>query len=310
MKQIENNDWQKNSPYDRFSYFIAAKVDRYKTLMLTIEKLGLNSLVVAIGENRHIFIFPHGKKMPGIKGSTFPFAGESPYILVAHYDRVVGSPGANDNSIAVFHLLNAANIFIQRNIDQWMIIFTDKEELKEGEGSDKLGSFALGQKLRSWGLDKAKIFNFDSCGTGDTIILSTVTDLILGNNENPNVNKVKESIRQLKYHALEKANQLRLEKVLLAPIPFCDDIGFLRAGLAAQTISMLPAEEASQYETLMRSRPEFANIIISGGIKNSAERRHLPATWKNMNTPADTPDRLTPQYFDQIVKLIIHLVSG
>jgi len=308
MKQIENNDWTKNSPYDRFSYFIASKVDRYKTLLTTIEKLGLNSFVISIGDNRHIFILPPDKKLPRLKGDSFPFAGESPYLFVAHYDRVQGSPGANDNSIAVFHLLHAANTFIKRGINQWIILFTDKEELKQGESFEKQGSFALGQKLKSWGLDKAKIFNFDSCGTGDTFVISTITDLILGNSDNPNITKLKDSIRLLRNHTLETTHQLRLDKVLLAPIPVCDDVGFLRAGFAAQTITMLPAAEASHYEEILRKYPEFSKLLISGEIKTSAERRHLPVTWRNINTPADTPDRLTPQYFEQVTDFITAIV--
>jgi len=309
MKQNENADWNKHSPYDRFAYFIASKVDRYKTLLTTIEKLSLNSFVISIGDNRHIFILPPDKKLPRLKGDLFPFAGESPYIFVAHYDRVAGSPGANDNSIAVFHLLNIANTLIKRGISQWIILFTDKEELKAGESFEKQGSFALGQKLKSWGLEKAKIFNFDSCGTGDTFIISTITDIILGDSDNPNITKLKDNIRLLRNHVLETAHNLRLEKVLLAPIPVCDDIGFLRAGLASQTITMLPNAEALQYGEILRKYPEFSKLLISGEIKTSPERRHLPTTWRNLNTPADTPDRLTPQYFEQIINYIIALIQ-
>ena len=307
MKQIENNDWTKFSPYDRFAYFIASKIDRYKALLLTIEKLGLNSLVISIAEHRHIFIFPQGKKFPRLKGDTFPFAGESPFMLVAHYDRVAGSPGANDNSIAVFHLLHAANVFEKKGINNWIILFTDKEELKKGESFEQQGSFALAQKLKSWGLEKVKIFNFDSCGTGDTFVFSTITDYILGNSDNPNISKLKEGIRQLRNHTLETSNKLRLEKFLLAPIPVCDDIGFLRAGFTAQTITILPAAEASQYEEVIRKNPEFAKLLISGEIKTSPERKHLPQTWRNLNTPADTKDRLTPQFFDQIINFMVEL---
>jgi len=307
MKNIENNDWTKKSPYDRFSYFIASKIDRYKTLLATIEKLGLNSLVISIEENRHIFIFPQGRKLSTLKGSAFPFAGESPYILVAHYDRVAGSPGANDNSIAVFHLLNAANIFARQGVDNWIILFTDKEEIKNGESFEKQGSFALGQKLKSWGLGKAKIFNFDACGTGDTFIFSTITDDILGNSVNPQLGILKDAIRNLRNHVLETANILRLDKLLLAPTPFGDEMGFLRAGFAAQTITVLPSDEASQYEEILRKHPDFSKLLISGEIKTSPQRRHLPATWRNLNTPADTPARLTPQSFEQIVSFIVEL---
>jgi len=307
MKNEENKDWTKNSPYDRYGYFIATKVDRYKTLLTTIEKLSLNSLVVSIEDNRHIFIFPQSRKMPRLKGGSFPFAGESPYILVAHYDRVDGSPGANDNSIAVFHMLNLTNLLTQRGLDNWLIIFTDKEELKKGESFEKQGSFALAQKIKSWGLGKAKIYNFDSCGTGDCFIFSTITDSILEKSSNPGIEVLKDSIRQLRNYALETAHYLRLDKLLLAPIPFCDDIGFLRAGLAAQTITILPSAEAAQYEEILRKNPEFTKLLISGEIKTSPEIRHLPQTWRILNTPADTPARLTPQYFDQFLNFVIEL---
>jgi len=306
MKLIDENDWTKQSPYDRFGYFIAAKADRYKALLLTIEKIGLNTTVISVAGNRHLFIFPNGQKIRSA-GNTFPFAGQSPYVLVAHYDRVDGSPGANDNSIAVFHLLRAALIFAEKNIGNWIIIFTDKEELVSGENFEAQGSFTLAQKLKTWGLEKVKIFNFDACGTGDTFILSTITDSILEKSDRSNIHKLKESIRLLRNRALETTHNLRFEKVLLAPTPFCDDMGFLRAGFVAQTITMLPSEEASQFEDVLRKNPEFTNLLISGEIKKTNSIRLLPQTWKNLNTPADTLARLTPQFFEQTVNFIVEL---
>ena len=156
MKLLENSDWIKYSPYDRFSYFIAPKIDRCKTLLQTVEKLDLNSFVVQIEEKNHIFIFPPGKTLPRMKGGAaaqsgrgFPFAGDSPFLFTAHYDRVEGSPGANDNSIAVFHLLRAASLLSKRKISSWMIIFTDKEEISAGESLEEQGSFSLAQRLKT-----------------------------------------------------------------------------------------------------------------------------------------------------------------
>jgi hypothetical protein len=103
---------------------------------------------------------------------------------------------------------------------------------------------------------------------------------------------------------------LRFEKVLLAPTPFSDDAGFLRAGLAAQTITMLPAEEAQKFEALLRIRPEYVDVIISGAVKAPAERRLLPQTWRNLNNAGDCPSLLTPQFFEQVVSFIVKLVSG
>ena len=107
-------------------------------------------------------------------------------------------------------------------------------------------------------------------------------------------------------HALETANKVRLDKFLLAPTPFSNDVGFLRAGFASQTITVLPAEEAAQYEALLFERPDFADIII-GGIKDPSQRLRLPETWRNLNSASDTPSRLTPQFFDQVVRFAVEL---
>ena len=186
MKKVGENDWTKQSPYDRFLYFIAPKADRYNALTSTINKLRLNSLVININDNRHIFIFPPKQKHKRPEDAVLPFIGQDPYMFVAHYDRVEDSPGANDNSIAVFHLLRVALTLGKSGKNNWMIVFTDKEELVSGEGFESQGSFSMAQKLKSWGLEKVKIFNFDACGTGDTFVFSTITNLVLANNDGPN----------------------------------------------------------------------------------------------------------------------------
>jgi len=313
-KSINAAEWSKRSPYNRYFDFIAPDADRYAILLEHINALNLNSAVIDIAGNLHIFIFPPGQKSLRQSGGVFPFNKLSPYLLCAHYDRVPGSPGANDNSIAVFQLLDTAAVLAKRRIDKWIIVFTDKEELKAGEGIENIGSFSMAEKLKSWGLEKAKIYNFDACGSGGVFIFSTTTDLILRasgvESGRPNIRKVRKNIASLRDHALVTAQRLRLDKVLLAPTPFSDDVGFLRAGLAAQTVTMLPANEANQYGTLLRGRPGFGNLIISGEIKNPGEYRHLPETWRGLNNEQDTPSRLTPQYFQTVVNFMAGLCAG
>jgi len=317
---VKTADWASISPYDKYFNFISADADRYAILIECINKLNLNSSVIDVAGNRHIFIFPPGQKSLRSSGGVFPFNKLSPYLFCAHYDRVPGSPGANDNSIAVFHLLNTASILAKRGADKWIIVFTDKEELKAGESIENIGSFSMGEKLKSWGLEKAKIYNFDACGSGGVFILSTTADIILKSNskaggqftgnERPNIRKVSKNIASLRDHALVTAQQLQLERVLLAPTPFSDDIGFLCAGLAAQTVTMLPDNEANQYEALLRSRPDFGNLIISGEVKKPAEYRNLPETWRSLNNARDIPSRLTPRYFQTFVNFIVGLCDS
>jgi len=306
VKSINTASWAKLTPYDRYFDFISTDADRYAILLGIIDSLKLNSTVISVAGNRHIFVFPKGQKP--LRSAGFPFKDQSPYLLSAHYDRAEGSPGANDNSIAVFHLLSAAIKLNTKNTDRWIIVFTDKEELKTGESFEVQGSYTLAEKLKSWGLKNVKIYNFDSCGRGGVFIISTTTDHLLKDSQSPNIQNLSKSIRHLRDHALETANLLRLDKVLLAPTPFSDDAGFLRAGLAAQTVTMLPAEEADQYEALLRSRLDFADTIISGKVKEPKERRSLPETWRSLNSASDTPSRLTPEFFEKVVQFIIGLV--
>jgi len=313
-KSMTTPEWAKHSPYDRYFDFIAPNADRYAILTKQISAIKFNSTVINVEGNNHIFVFPAGQKSLRSARGVFPFSGSDPYLFSAHYDRVAGSPGANDNSIAVFHLLSAALALAQKGIDRWLIVFTDKEELTAGESFEKQGSFTLAKKIKSWGLEKAKIFNFDACGTGKVFIISTTTDLILKtsgqNSLRPNIRKVIKNIASLRDHALETAQKLRLERVLLAPTPFSDDVGFLRAGLAAQTVTMLPANEANQYEALLRDRPDFGNLIISGEVKAPAEYRRLPETWRSLNNAQDTSSRLTPEYFNTFVNFVVGLCTG
>jgi hypothetical protein len=267
-------------------------------------------VVIPIEGNRHIFVFPPGHKVKPSAGGAFPFRGKSPVILVAHYDRVAGSPGANDNSAAVFQLLKTADTLGGRGEDYWIIIFTDKEELAKGEGIEDQGSFSLAEKLRAWGLGDSRVFSFDACGAGDTFIISSTTDYILRNDERPGIRKARQLIQNLRTHALDTANFLRLSRVLSVPTPFSDDAGFLRAGLPAQTITMLPQKESSPYASLLRNRPDFAGLVIAGGKISGADRLLVPETWRSLNGPSDSHLRLTPQFYSKIVRFAVELCRG
>jgi hypothetical protein len=70
---------------------------------------------------------------------------------------------------------------------------------------------------------------------------------------------------------------------------------------------MLPAAEAAPYASLLRSRPGFAGLLISGGINTSADRLLIPGTWRILNSPADNYLRLTPQFYDSIVRFAVEL---
>ena len=311
QRKAAGRDWTSVSPYERFFDFIALDADRFAILLEQIKKLKLKSMVISIGKHRHLCVFPsrHGAN-PLDSAAFLPFRGQRPVILTAHYDRVADSPGANDNSAAVFQLLKTAQKLREQRLDYWLIIFTDKEELTAGEGIQDQGSYSLAKKLKSWGLGGARIFNFDACGTGDTFVFSSTTDYLLGRNRRSSGSRIRRHLQELRDQALETARFLRFNKVFALPTPFSDDAGFLRAGIPAQTITMLPSGEALPYASLLRNQPGFAGVLFSNTPSHNPERRLIPETWRCINSPADSHLRLTPEFYDRVVRFAVELCRG
>ncbi|WP_010261147.1 M28 family peptidase [Treponema primitia] len=294
---------QEAPPYHRFKDFLAPGADRYKILGDLLEELGFGYSSIVLGRSehrlRHFFVLPH-------RGQGF-LPGEYPTIvLVAHYDRVAGSPGANDNSAAVFMLLEAALRMRDDKLRNWLIIFTDKEELGPGEGIRDQGSYGLAKGLRETALKDCRYYIFDACGSGDTLIISTMADHLIKNENGPGADHTRRVVKALRDGALKTARNLMMDRVLLVPTPFSDDAGFLRAGLAAQTITVLPSREAAGLASLLRNKPEFINALISRDAL-LATKFPAPETWRSLNGPADTPHRLTPKNYGRVVKFACEL---
>jgi hypothetical protein len=307
-------------PFDRFFEFIAPNADRYHILKSLLGELGMDFLVFTVAGNRHFFIFPRreGSKPdnPPAGDRAFPFLGKNPVILTAHYDRADGSPGANDNSVAVFLLIKAAGLLRTNGDGNWITILTDKEELGPGEGICSQGSYTLAETLRRNGLGKGRIFIFDSCGTGDTLIVSSTADYLfkscffndsLLNQESKTLLKTRQLTRELRNMALETARSLCMDKVLLLPTPFSEDAGFLKAGLPAITITALPSREASSFVSLLRKRPNFAGALIARENRKNGDEPLIPETWRRLNGPKDLPSRLTPEHYGRIVRFVQRL---
>jgi hypothetical protein len=284
-------------PWRRFKEFISPAAGRFSIIKQMLDEAGLGYSVLAISGNRHFLVAPPRKD-----------DRRPPVILAAHYDRAEGSPGANDNSAGVFLLLETAMNLKAANEKGWIVIFTDKEELKPGESILAQGSYTLAAALKNLKLENAKLFIFDACGAGDTLIISAALEYLLkkeGGGE-----KLREPMLELRRYALDTARNLGLAKVLLAPTPFSDDAGFLRAGLAAQTITMLPSEECRQLVSEIRKNPGFASALISAEPGRNGRLKAIPETWRCFNTPGDSHLRLTPGNFRTVVRFAEALARG
>ena len=319
------NSGFKGFPWQHFMDFISPRAGRFELLKKLLDESVLDYKILEIAGNRHFFIAPppeiHSGPLKGAgsltgagslngTGSRFreAYFPPPPAMLVAHYDRAEGSPGANDNSAGVFLLLETAVKLWKGGVKNWIIIFTDKEELKSGESIRSQGSYTLGMRLKSLKIDNPRIFNFDACGSGDTLVISITLEYLLkrdGGNE-----KLRDLVTELRKAALDTARNLGLAKVLLIPTPFSDDAGFFSAGLAAQTITMLPASECTLLVSELRKNHGFAETLISAELRKNSSFTSIPETWRCFNSPSDSHLRLTPENFPALVGFAEALCRG
>jgi len=279
-------------PWKRFMEFISPQANRFTILKEIIMEAGLDHTVLEIAGNRHFVVAPPPQ--------TEKYLRRPPSILVAHYDRAAGSPGANDNSAGVFLLLETAIKLKNTNDKNWAIIFTDKEEIKPGESIQTQGAYTLAMGLKNSKMENPKIFCFDACGTGDTLIISTTAQYLLKKDRGSKV--LQEAVLELQKLALDTARNLGMKKALLAPTPFSDDAGFLRAGLAAQAITMLPSTECIQLVAELRKNPDFADTLITAKLRHDNRDKFIPETWRCLNSPSDSHLRLTRENFRTVVR--------
>ncbi|MDR0525564.1 MAG: Zn-dependent exopeptidase M28 [Spirochaetaceae bacterium] len=292
----------------RFKEFLNPDADRYLILKSLLDELYLSPFGIGIAGNRHLFLSSQGSISRLFKEKTPE--GQHSIILIAHYDRVPNSPGANDNSAAVFVLTEAALKLRKDKIRKWLIIFTDKEEIAHGEGIRDQGAYTLARGLQNAGLGGSRYYIFDACGVGDTLIISTMADYLMKDEAGPGVSRTRIQVRQLRAKALETARHLRMERVRLIPTPFSDDVGFLRAGIPAQTITMLPAAEAEAFGALLRTKPVFADALVSRDAQGKCDPKLIPETWRLLNGPEDSEGRLTPQHFPLVTRFICALCKA
>jgi len=315
------NSYLRGIPWKNFMDFISPGADRYALLKETIEEAELEYTVLDMAESRHFLVTPVLSSGPSLElssrlssrlsselSSRLPSGQIRQSILVAHYDRAAGSPGANDNSAGVFLLIETAMKLKQSGAKNWMVAFTDKEELKSGESIQSQGAYALALGLKNTKMQNSRIFSFDSCGIGDTLIISTTAEHLLKNESGGE--KMQRSLKELRKFALDTARELNLNKVLLAPTPFSDDLGFFRAGLAALTITMLPSSECIRYVSELRRNPEFAESLINAEFRQNSLTGSIPETWRSLNTPGDSHIRLTPKNFRNVIRFAENLCKG
>lgn len=267
-----------------FQCFTEPGSDRHGLLWDFLSDSNLSPQSITMAEAHHILIGPHRNS-----------SGKTPQrVLVAHYDCVPGSPGANDNGAAVLQLIGAAKLLQTEGVANWYILFTDKEERCRGSAINSQGSYLLAQAFKTIGLGTAHFYIFDACGRGNTLILSTALDQLSKKAMSETMTRKINQTRSLRGYALERARSLMIRRIQLLPTPFSDDLGFLSAGLTAQTITILP-----ENETELLSNRTFRSL-------NSI----TTPTWQLLNSPQDRRDTLTEEGFAIIPDFAFALCAG
>jgi hypothetical protein len=281
-------------PYKRFENFISGERSRFDMLGAILEALKLPYSVVKIGVNRHFFVTSAVKIKPTA-------------VLLAHYDATPDSPGANDNASGVFALLAAAIELNKKSKQGWLIIFTDKEELSADEGLRAQGSFLLAKGLKSTGFAGTDFYVFDACGRGDALVISTIADHLIKNEAGLGVAQIQKKMQDLRGRAIAAAAGSFDGRHLLMPTPFSDDAGFLRAGLAAQTLTVLPKDEAAAFTRLSRVRPEYVRALVNREYRKGIDANQIPLTWRLINSPDDKITVLNLEILPLVAKFAVKL---
>ena len=256
-----------------FIDFIKNDCNRAAFIQSYLNKAGLDTALLQMEGKNHIYVkFPLSQYNPAFRIKT----------VIAHYDRFPASPGANDNSAAVYCLLQFA-AFLAKNYRQSFhnirLIFTDGEELGEG-GVKEQGAFPLAQVFRRLGIKNDDVFVFDCMGRGDIPVLSqTILPSGLSQKFIKDFMELEERTKKLLLSAAGS-------KFFCLPCNYSDNASFLANGIPAVAVTMLPASEV--------------NLVLNG---------QTPPTWTFFHTEKDNFESLTPESFEIFLKILYRLAE-
>jgi hypothetical protein len=233
--------------------FLKPGGDRLVALAGLLAARGLQYRVVKTAEARHL-VLRLGKAKPRL-------------ALIAHYDRVEGSPGVLDNSCACLQLVEFA---ARRSAGEaagspasFLIAFTDGEEAPGSGDAASQGSYALARTLKAAAGSGEAIgaIVLDVTGRGGRLLLSGAPAALLARN-GLGSSPVASRQRELLGLARRAAAAAGLPEPLEALLPWSDDLGLTLGGLPALALSLLPEEQA---RLLARGeRPPLWDILHTG----------------------------------------------
>ncbi|MGI5173456.1 M28 family peptidase [Treponema sp. OMZ 840] len=318
-----------------FKDFILPDCNRRLFLEEALRKSALDFYPITIGSCVHLCVqFPSASYNSLFKVKT----------VLVHYDRAQGedgsfiTPGANDNSAAVFQVLAFARrlrnglLIPGGGAHNMRLIFTDGEELggfvsEDSSSAAVQGAFGLASLFKKLGITNDEVYVLDGCGRGDVLAVSTA-----GKNSKASSGFVKR-FDNLYEHTCALAKEASSGNWISVPVPYGDNAGFLACGIPAVALTVLPSDEASVYMRELQRDKNFERAVMNRGVAahgagflydiNSAAglRRagidpaealllseKLPRTWRMMHTQFDDEASLTAQAF-KIMEKFLNLLA-
>ena len=290
-----------------FQRFIAPDCDRRQFILDMLKDFGVPAVPLSLEGAHHILVkFPPSAYNPQYKMKT----------VLAHYDRVDTSPGANDNSAAVFQIIYWARRLLRfPGFHNVQIIFSDGEEMGGSEGVSEQGAFGIATKFRSLGLTQQDVYAFDCCGRGDFVILSQAG---MGKGSIP----FQRQFNSLVERTEDLIKSVAGRKWAPLPVPYSDNAGFLACGIPAVAITLLPAQEVVSYLRELKQHPGLQAAIMKSSQNQEVGARKIkplepyqvqekmPITWRLLHTEYDNLASLTPESFPLMEALLDALAKA
>lgn len=316
-----------------FSQFISQDCNRRLFLQQWLTELNIPFSNITIEDTVHICVqFPQSAYNPLFKIKT----------ILVHYDRAlihdtnppVFSPGANDNSAAVYQVM----LFVRRlltnpayRVHNMRIFFTDGEELCSGSQSQ--GAYGLALLFKKFGITSDDVIVVDGCGRGDVLVVSTA------GKDSPAPFNFTKRFNSLYNRICSIAREIGARKWVTLPVPYSDNAGFLAAGIPAVALTVLPSKEVSIYLRQLQKDSKFSEKLRKYGLAihgagladlNGAHASEvlqnlrnagidpaealllsekLPLTWRMMHTEHDNLAQLNKEAFALMAQFLDKLAE-
>ena len=273
-----------------FSDFLTADCDRAQFILDFFTAHSLKAYIMPVCARNHIYV--------SFEKECYDSKSKIKTVL-AHYDRAKNTPGANDNSFAVFVLMHwAVEVAQLKKSHNVRLIFTDGEEAHDNELNEfsvtSQGSYSLAALFKKLKITNDLIFAFDAMGRGTVPILARHQFSEKTHSSLPRLFSQKFSFLQNAALSILNASAEQ-QKVL--PLPYSDNAGFIARGIPAAEITMLPREEALSYENALFENPALEHFVMKKALPQNTKlltfEEKLPPTWRLFHTENDNQTSLS-----------------